>query len=411
MIQRRKKFAAIAFAMAICLAISGTTSAIAAPAAVATAKTDSKARLSNNVMGSVSVTLYVGEKSGFGFQFTEQNGKWKSSNKKVASVSAYGLVTAKKAGKAKITCTFDNGMIFVINVTVKDNGTNVFPSGQNVKAVVEGSFDYVDKDVILKNLNKIRKEACQNGYRNPRTGDPLTMEEYVPLKWSSDLERIAQIRAVEYSIYHDHWRPNGKYFSSLTHNGTHSESECLGVTYSGILGGIDGWYAEKRNWLNPNSDNVSGHYTNLIDPTYKYVGLAAFKKSGDKAYSASYEVGYESTDSGEKSNLKGKTKQEIEVQDSIITKAEIQLPSSIKIGGKRPLSVTARIRTTGSPDIITDATVTKNIKWTSSDKSVLEIQKNGTVKAKKAGKAVISAQITKSIKAKKTITVITGSSR
>lgn len=45
--------------------------------------------------------------------------KWKSSNKKVASVDAYGFVTAKKKGKATITATTKSGKKVKCKVTVK----------------------------------------------------------------------------------------------------------------------------------------------------------------------------------------------------------------------------------------------------------------------------------------------------
>ena len=47
--------------------------------------------------------------------------KWKTSKKSVATVSSKGVVTAKKAGKATITCTLKNGKKYTCTVTVKDN--------------------------------------------------------------------------------------------------------------------------------------------------------------------------------------------------------------------------------------------------------------------------------------------------
>lgn len=45
--------------------------------------------------------------------------KWKSSNKKVASVDAFGTVVGKKKGKAKITVTTTSGKKYTCKVTVK----------------------------------------------------------------------------------------------------------------------------------------------------------------------------------------------------------------------------------------------------------------------------------------------------
>lgn len=69
-----------------------------------------------------------------------QNAKWSSSNKKVATVSKYGIVKAKKAGKCTITGTVGSKK-YTCQVTVKK------------KAV------YEDENNILKELEKAYEEA------------------------------------------------------------------------------------------------------------------------------------------------------------------------------------------------------------------------------------------------------------
>ena len=62
---------------------------------------------------------------------------------------------------------------------------------------LKGSY-LASADAALKRINEIRKEACKQGVQDPR--DPnrkLTMSDYVPVKWSSDLEYIARVRAAE----------------------------------------------------------------------------------------------------------------------------------------------------------------------------------------------------------------------
>ena len=56
----------------------------------------------------------------------------------------------------------------------------------------------------LERINEIRKEACQEGVPDPRTGSPLKPSDYVPIKWSSDLEYIARIRAAYGRTFSDH---------------------------------------------------------------------------------------------------------------------------------------------------------------------------------------------------------------
>lgn len=64
--------------------------------------------------------------------------KWKSSKKSVATVDSKGVVTAKKKGKATITCTLKNGKQYKCTVTVKDN---VYTGRAYSKCKV-GNYDY-----------------------------------------------------------------------------------------------------------------------------------------------------------------------------------------------------------------------------------------------------------------------------
>ena len=63
---------------------------------------------------------------------------------------------------------------------------------------VYGSY-YSQAQEALDRINEIRKEACEEGNvpdpRNPER--MLSADDYVPLKWSKDLESIAKIRASE----------------------------------------------------------------------------------------------------------------------------------------------------------------------------------------------------------------------
>lgn len=47
--------------------------------------------------------------------------KWKSSNKRIATVDKKGNVKGKKKGKCKIYCILQNGKSYICNVSVKDN--------------------------------------------------------------------------------------------------------------------------------------------------------------------------------------------------------------------------------------------------------------------------------------------------
>ena len=72
-----------------------------------------------------NLTLKVGKSKKLSLKNLSKNQKatWTSSNKKVATVSAAGKVTAKKAGKAAITATVAQKK-YVCNVTVKKNASS-----------------------------------------------------------------------------------------------------------------------------------------------------------------------------------------------------------------------------------------------------------------------------------------------
>ena len=89
------------------------------------------------------------------------------------------------------------------NVTEPDEGNSIVE--------VPGIFTKANVGEVLALVNSYRREACQKGYPNPY--DPevrLTMDDYSEVKWSGDLEWIAQTRAAEGTVLQDHTRPNGK---------------------------------------------------------------------------------------------------------------------------------------------------------------------------------------------------------
>lgn len=130
----------------------------------------------------------------------------------------------------------------------------------------------------LKRINEIRREACQEGVRNPNTGTPLKPSDYVPIKWSSDLEYIARIRAAESGITMAHKRTNGRNcFQIMSPGHIKSSAEVLAWDWERtMIDGIEIWYEEKADWVNQVPGAVTGHYTEMINPSNTYVGLGTF---------------------------------------------------------------------------------------------------------------------------------------
>lgn len=148
---------------------------------------------------------------------------------------------------------------------------------------VYGSY-YSQAQEALDRINEIRKEACDAG-NVPNPQDPSSMlqpEDYVPIRWSAELESIARIRAVEgglaFTFFSSgHKRLNGKDIWSVQYNGVRSYAEDLAYNWgTSMVSGIDQWYEEKTDWVNQKQGAVTGHYTSMIDPEYTYVGLGDF---------------------------------------------------------------------------------------------------------------------------------------
>ncbi len=141
---------------------------------------------------------------------------------------------------------------------------------------VEGGYA-TDVGSVLVRMNEIRYEACEQGVPDP--GNPertLTLEDYVPIRWSADLEQAARIRASEASFIFGHERHNGKLWTTASGE-VSARNESIAWNYGiEMVVAVDQWYGEKDNWVNQVENAVTGHYTAMIDPRNTYVGLAGF---------------------------------------------------------------------------------------------------------------------------------------
>ena len=160
--------------------------------------------------------------------------------------------------------------------------SNILPSDQNkpsqscVFLGVYGNF-YTDKEKALQRINDIRKEACNEGVKDPETNKKFKPSDYKPYKWSTELEFIARIRAMEGGLTMGHTRLNGKDIFTVQKNGIRSWAENLAWNWdeSNSIDMINQWYDEKHDWVT-NGPGVTGHYESLISSRFSYVGLGWF---------------------------------------------------------------------------------------------------------------------------------------
>ena len=243
---------------------------------------------------------------------------------------------------------------------------------------------------------EIRKEACKQGVQDPR--DPnrkLTMSDYVPVKWSSDLEYIARVRAAEASVYMDHQRPNGTMcFSQASPNGVESWGEVLAWNNSNdMITGIDQWYGEKQDWVKQ-TGGVTGHYTSMINPNNLYVGLATFIcPDADFKNTTSGEFSFETgLDEGQAKAVKNKV-QKIQVQNQDV-KAYME-PFKEKLASSKTVQAKfyANYRGSGFYQSRTHKlSFEDTVEWSSSNPKVAAVDEKGVVTGVSAGTAKITAK-------------------
>lgn len=145
------------------------------------------------------------------------------------------------------------------------------PASGNVLVGLKGEFLTPDQQAILDAINAIRKEAADEGL----------VDKYVPIKWSTDLEKAAFARAAEASVTMDHTRLSGKEIWSAFPLGNSVLGENLGWNHDGFLKALEQWRAEKADYVKKKSggstNGGSGHYQTLISPKFTHMGIAAFK--------------------------------------------------------------------------------------------------------------------------------------
>ncbi|MCR5810209.1 MAG: Ig-like domain-containing protein [Lachnospiraceae bacterium] len=253
-----------------------------------------------------------------------------------------------------------------------------------------------DQQAFLDRINEIRKEACEEGVINPSTGLPLTPQDYRPLKWSYDLEKVARIRAAESSMTGYHERANGASWQSVECDPFYL-GECIAWNYSkSATAGISQWYAEKQYWVEGRTDRETGHYTNMILPKARYVGGATFwspytEYPNTTLLEYSFEEGLDESFV----DMMGECIQTVEISESNLSgkSSIIGSVSGVK-GDENTLLLTENALYNG-PVFSTDTghlLFIDGVSWSSSNSGIAAVSADGIVKARKCGSATITAQ-------------------
>ena len=289
--------------------------------------------------------------------------------------------------------------------------TNVIEASEGCTLVgVYGSYFAQAKEALAK-INEIRKEACEAGnIRDPRDSSKyLQPSDYVPLKWSSDLEYTARIRAAEAGIafrFMDsgHDRLNEMDTFSITSNGISSSSEDLAYYHKkDMIEGVLLWYSEKQYWVTQDFSEETRHYTSMINPNYRYVGFGGF-------YSEA--APYPATMAGEfsaKSYLDETMReapedvmQKIEVSNDYIQETYLDGDNQIFTNGTT--TVTPRVKLQRN-NAVRDVWSMEEVTYTSSDPAVATVTQDGLVTGITNGTVTITAKSGDTVVAQKEIQV------
>ena len=283
--------------------------------------------------------------------------------------------------------------------------TTTASAGKNTVLLgVEGVDTTSSLKDIVDEINAVRKDACESGnVPDPRNKKRMLSEEdYVEIKIGANLQKAAVVRAAEGAVFLDHDRPNGtSCFTAQSYFGV-SGAENLAWHYK-VGTAMDGWIGEKNDWVNQNAGKVTGHYTSMINPNYRYVGIATFNPSNDTVnYDWACTSGeFASTDTAltDLENEQNQTViQKMEVSVDKVTAMNIVGDAVINEGttGQATLKVDFTFTVDdGSASLNTtrDCPVYDGVAWTVDDDKVLAIAEDGTMTAKKAGQVTVTATI------------------
>lgn len=282
---------------------------------------------------------------------------------------------------------------------VRETTTDTAASG-TILVGVEGVECTSSMQDILKQINDVRWEACTDGnVPDPRdTSRMLTEEDYHAVQFGAALQQSAVIRAAEGAVRLAHTRPDGT--SCFTVGQYFGATGAEDLAWNSAVGtSMGGWIGEKADWVAQTAGAVTGHYTSMIDPDYRYVGIASFNPTNDNApydwTCTSGEFGTRDTALTDLADAQNTLViQKMPVLISAVQDMNIHSDSFLHVGDRVDAELLVDFYFTGARENTTrDCPVYDGVSWSSSDTDVISVTSKGVIYAKATGSAEITATI------------------
>lgn len=272
----------------------------------------------------------------------------------------------------------------------------------NIIIGVEGRDVTSAQQTLIETINTARKEACDNGYPDPRNpSKKLTSSDYKEIKLGVNCMRAAQIRACEAALNMEHMRPTGEeclLILKTLNSGNMWRAENLAWD-SNDGSSIDLWINEKNAYLGYESGQT-GHYATLINPDYLYTGTATFNPVNDsQEYDWACTAGqYASVDTAVESLDAAKNEiviQKIEVPVSSVKGTDIPGDTLLYNGGEDDLKLLVKVgfSTAVASNSVINCQVYNGVTWSSDAPDKISVDSTGHIKALSEGSATITATI------------------
>ena len=263
------------------------------------------------------------------------------------------------------------------------------PSKNCIFLGIYGSF-LTEKEKALNRLNEIKEDAYRERVKDPETNKPLNPKDYKPLKWSTELEKITRLRAMESIITMGHSRLNeGTIFFRYDNYKSFAENLAWNWQESNSIDMINQWYEEKDDWVY-GGNGVTGHYESIISSRFSYVGLGWFNsKIGKYPNCLCGQFSDQDTNNNNFIDSCHDIIQTVEVNKKYISSFCLKGKKNMKVGDTQILEPIVNL----TYDNISLSPINKyKLKFSSSDNNVLRVNKFGKVYGNKLGNAIITCK-------------------